>query len=146
MKKLIALSLALSSLVIAGNAMALPRTVNFVADFSNKAHTATCYLIANIEGVGGSCDYECDIRGQLNQSPTLTVFLREKKVFRHTQCGENEGRLIHTYLASTNDYDENRLFDQWDREAKLDFYAGSEESGMAVFEGAFIAVGFALYC
>jgi hypothetical protein len=144
MKKLIALSLAaVSSLMLSGSAMALPRTLAMSAE-GRVVHQATCYLIRNNGGVKGSCDYECDIEGPRDFSPTLTVIFREWKNFMNSQCLENEGRLVQTFLEDANYGFPNQIFDQHDYPAKLVKYVGSEEGGLAIVEGSYVPISLSL--
>jgi hypothetical protein len=142
MKKLIALSLAASSLVMGGTAMALPNNLAIQIEGSDRVQVAECYFLRNRDGIAGSCDYACDIFGASPRTSALSIFLRERKTFLHTQCVEqNVGRLVPTYLQSTNDYGDNEIFDVWDEKAKLLMYQGSEQSGMAVTDSSPVAFG-----
>jgi hypothetical protein len=141
MKKLIALTLAAASSLIAGSAMALPFTISIKADGGN-AHPAMCYLIQNVGGLGGACDYECDIPGPYDRSPTLSIFFREQKVFLHNQCREqNQGQAFATAMSTVDFYGPSEIFDQWDYPARVLAFAGSSFGGTACLDGTPVPVG-----
>ena len=147
MKKLIALSLAAAScLMLSSNAMALPANLNMRADGSQATHPAQCYLIANNDGVAGSCDYLCDIRGPLPQSPSLQITFREWKTFLNSSCFSNAGRFVQTFLElGPSVGTPQMIFDQWDYPAVVVSYLGSETGGRAVVANIpGIAIGLSL--
>jgi len=145
MKKLIALTLAAASSLIAGSAMALPYTISIQAD-GGEAHQAACYLIRNNGGLGGSCDYECDTMGPQDRSPTLSIFFREQKVFLHNQCREqNQGVSFATSMSTVDAYGQSEIFDQWDYPVRVLAFVGSSFGGAACLEGTPVPVGLAIY-
>ena len=102
MKKLIALSLAAaSSLVISSNAMALParfgQAITIQVDGA-QAQPTTCYLVRNIDGVSGQCQYACEEQGPSPNSPTLPLSLFEQKVAPFTNCWTNSMVIVPTLL------------------------------------------------
>jgi len=100
MKKLIALSLAAaSSFLFASNAMALQQGNRIVTIDGAAPRQAVAYLVANIDNIGGACVYGLDVAGPLNQSPTTTCFIQERKALGASDCFANATRDFPTSVS-----------------------------------------------